>query len=307
MNTVPATFARDAVEVARQELLDSLRTRRVLVMALLFVVGGAGSGYGLGQVMTQAEQAARAAGAAIGAAGGDAALASQLQGTEVWQQIIGKAVDDPDAAASLARQPPLALAFAWVAMLFAPLLVLVTASETIGAEVETRAVRYTLLRTGRGEYVVGKLLGQLAILAAVVALSGVAFLVTGGLSTEGVSLPSTALAMARFWPWVVVDALPWLALAVGASMLATSAQGARAIALGAAIGMALLHSLAGAAWLAGLPSVVRSLLDGITPYGRGFGVIFPVGVTMARSLALCLGLSVLYLGASFSLFRRRDL
>jgi ABC-type transport system involved in multi-copper enzyme maturation permease subunit len=298
---------RDVLEIARFQVLEAARTRRVVVLALLFIVGGILSAWGFGHFL---EKAAKMAADVPGAPPSDqtGAMLKWLQGTPVYSSIIEGAFGDAADGSVLATLPPMALIFAWLTMTFAPVLVLFTTSDAIGADIENRALRYTLLRTGRIEYVVGKFLGHLGLLTAVIALEAIAFLAVTTAVVSQVPVLETGVAMLRFWPWIVVDAMPYVALAIGASMLASSANGGRAMAIAALLGFVVLHALCGVAGVraSGVGAMFFEAIDYVTPFTRKFGVLAPVGGTFARSAGICFGLTIAYVGGAFAFFRSRD-
>lgn len=299
---------RDVGLIARFELLEAVRTRRVVVLVLLFLLGGGFSAWGFARLLGDAESAAaRALGAPDTSRPG--ASLSALEHTPIYRDLVKSLVDDPAAASALAALPPLVLVFAWLAMTFAPSLVVLTSSDAVSQEIETRALRYTLLRTGRVEFVLGKLMGQLALLAGVILLAGVTFLTVSAIVLAGFPFGASALAMLRLWPWIVVDTLPYLGLALGASMVASSAQAGRALAIAFVVLLALAHAAAQMDALRHGPiaTALLDLLDYATPFPRRYGVIAPVGATFLHGLAVSLGTFAAYGGLGLWFFRRRDL
>jgi len=299
---------RDVLMVMRFELIESLRTRRVLFLMLLFLIGGGISAWGFARLVGEAERAAAEVLAAPTTERPGASL-DRLRQTPMYRDILKGMVDDPEAAKSLEALPPLVLVFAWLTMMFAPALVLLGASDSVAEEVASRGVRYSLLRTGRSEYVLGKFCGQLLLLGVVVGLSGLTFFVISWFSLVSLPVQATVLGMLRFWPWIVLDVLPYLGLAFLASMIARGAASARIYAVLGAIGLAIVHALARWSWLRHGPiaSALLDLVDYLTPLPRGYGVLAPLGTTLLRSAAMCLGLTAVYLGGGLALFRRRDL
>jgi ABC-type transport system involved in multi-copper enzyme maturation permease subunit len=299
---------RDIRTVTRFELIESLRTRRVVLSILLFLACGAVWAWGFARLVDQAERAAAEVLAAPVTQKAGASL-DRLRRTPMYREIVKSVVDDPEAAKSLEALPPLVVVFAWLAMSFAPFLILFCSSGAIADEVGSRGVRYSLLRTGRTEYVLGKFCGQLLLLAVAVGLSGIAFLVVSWFLLVNLPVGETVLGMVRFWPYVVLHALPYLALAFLASMLARGWIGACVYAALGMIGLWIVHLLARWEWLRHGPivSALLDLADYATPSTLGYGVLAPLGGTFLRSAALCLWLTALYLGSGLALFQRRDL
>jgi ABC-type transport system involved in multi-copper enzyme maturation permease subunit len=299
---------RDILTVTRFELIESLRTRRVVLFMLLFLASGGAWAWGFAHLVEKAERAAAEVLAAPTTQKPGTSL-DRLRKTPMYRNVLENLVDDPEAAKSLEALPPLVVVFAWLAMTFGPALVLFCASGSVADEVGSRGVRYSLLRTGRTEYVLGKFCGQLLLLTGVVGLSGITFFAVSWSLLASLPVESTVLGMLRFWPWVVVDVLPYLGLAFLASMLARGWIGACTYSVLGALGLLGVHRLARWDTLRHGPivSALLDLVDYVTPVPRNYGVLAPLGTTCLRSVALCLGLTALYLGSGLVLFRRRDL
>jgi ABC-type transport system involved in multi-copper enzyme maturation permease subunit len=208
-----------------------------------------------------------------------------------------------------ARVPPIVVFFGWASFVFTPWLVLFTSSDTIATEVASRSIRFAALRTGRLEFALGKLVGQVAVVVGVTGLMAVAFYVVAWARLSGFELGATALGLLSYWPRVIVYLLPFVAWALCASMITSSANVARLVALGGGVLLAILGGLAGSERLRAGP-VSEALLDVagyLTPFGHSEGLSFPPGGTLGVDLAALLALAVVYFAAGFAVLRRRDL
>src|SRR2546428_181667 len=83
--------------------------------------------------------------------------------------------------------------------------------------------------------------GLLALIAAVFRLSALTFFAVAAFTMTGFRAGENLLAAIRFWPWLVVDVLPYLGLALGVSMIGSGPQSARALALLSVLVLASLH------------------------------------------------------------------
>jgi ABC-type transport system involved in multi-copper enzyme maturation permease subunit len=200
--------------------------------------------------------------------------------------------------------------FGWAAMLFTPWLILFTAADTISSEVASRAIRYTALRTSRLAYALGKAIGQAGIILGVTALSAVAFFVVAWMTFDVFDAGATAAGLASYWPRVVLYCLPFLAWAMLSSMATSSTNLARILALGGAVGLAIVNAIAQSPKWRGRSDVGDGFLDiltHLTPFGHREGFFYPPGGAFTSDLALCLALTVVYFSAGFAILRRRDL
>ena len=300
-------FLRDVGLVARFELGESVRSRLLLVMVLLFVGGGALGAWGYTTVISKIEEAAATALSAP-TADKPGATVARLREAPRYRDMLKFFTGDEGKAAYYAELPPIVVFFGWAAFLFTPWLLLFTAAETIASEVSSRAIRYSLLRTGRLAYALGKAGGQLLVLIGVTGLCAVVFFLVAWAQLAAFEPGTTALWLLSYWPRVVIYNLPFLAWAMFASMVTGSANVARIVALGGAVVLALIHGLAGLRWVqrSAIWSTVVDLLGYLSPFGHNQGLSYPPGGALPGDLLICLALTVLYFAAGFAVLRRRD-
>jgi ABC-type transport system involved in multi-copper enzyme maturation permease subunit len=303
-------FARDVALVARFELAEAARSKLLVVMVLLFVGAGALGAWAYTEVLERIESnAAKITGAPPPRrpGGGLRRLREQRSYRDMLRMFTGS-----DAKADYyASIPPIVVFFGWVSFTFTPWLVLFTSAETIATEVATRSIRYSVLRTGRLEFALGKTLGQALIVVGVTALSALTFFLVAAFALDGFEGVATARGLLSYWPRVVLYLLPFLGWAMLASMLTSSANLARILSLGGGTALAVIAGLVARppSWLRGNAVLdgVRDLLGYVTPYGHSEGLSYPPGGALGSDLAVCLALTVLYFAAGFAVLRRRDL
>lgn len=286
--------------VARYEWLEALRSRLVLLWAVAYG-GGAllGSRIFLG-LLQAAEHTAREA------------LAQQLgkDPAELPEGLIRERVipwlmqfvEDPALRSELSRIDPLSLFYGFVTLQSVPLVVLVLSAGSIAGDVANGAARYVLFRCDRFSWVLGKLLGQAALLAAGLLLAGGASALMGWV----MSYPVTGAS----WMWLARMALrtwvygvAYLGLFGALSMFAHTPMRARvgAVVLWFFLTVAhwmltvdgsFLQALSALSWL--IPAHHRPAL-----WSGDWGV---------RGLAVgCLvGIAGLAIGLGYQGFRRRD-
>lgn len=301
------TFLRDVALIGRFELAEAVRSKLLMVMVILFVGAGAVGAWQYTELLgTIEENAAKMMNAPQTRKPG--AMARGIQGSTSYRDMIRRMVSDDRKADYYASVPPIVLFFGWVSMMFTPWLVLFTSAETIATEVAGRGIRYSLMRTGRLQYALGKMAGQSAIVAGVTALSAIAFFVVAWIGLGTFDVGPTAVGMLSYWPRILVATLPFLAWAMFASMVTASVNMARIVSLAGAVGLAIISGLAHKkSWRTG--PVSESLLDGVgflTPFGHTDGLSYPPGGEFAQDLAVCLALTVVYFAAGFAILRKRD-
>jgi ABC-type transport system involved in multi-copper enzyme maturation permease subunit len=307
---VGPAFVRDVGLVARFELAEALRSRLLIVMVLLFVGAGALSAWVCTRIISSVEEnAAKVMGAPETKQRG--ALFRRLRDAGSYRAVLTILVRDPAKAAYFAAIPPIVVFFGWSMFMFTPFLVLLASAESIATDVGSRAIRYSVLRTGRLQFALGKALGQLAIVGGVTLLSALVYYLIAWASLSHFEHQATALGMLSYWPRVLVFLLPFLGWAMFASMVTRSANFARILALGGGAALVVLANLAEnpPRWLRGGPlsDALRALLSYLTPFGHNDGLSYPPGGAFASDIAVCLALTVLYFAAGYTFLRKRDL
>jgi ABC-type transport system involved in multi-copper enzyme maturation permease subunit len=306
----PPFALRDVGLVARYELAEAMRSRLLVVMVLLFVGAGALGAWGFTEILERVEQnAAKITGAPAPKRPGK--VARRLREAGSYREMVKVFVGDDAKADYFSSIPPIVLFFAWVSLNFTPWLVFFTSSETIATEVGNRGIRYTVLRTSRLQYAAGKFVGQTAIVVGVTALSALTFYLVAALALDGFEAGATARGLVTHWPRVVLYLMPMLAWSLLASMVTSSANLARILALGGGVVLSIFWGLAAhpPPWLrtGAVADAVRDLLPYLTPFGHYDGLLYPPGGALASDVAVCLALTVVYFAIGFAVLRRRDL
>jgi ABC-type transport system involved in multi-copper enzyme maturation permease subunit len=287
---VNPALLRDVGLIAGFDLRESLRTRRALVLVLLYVViAASASGIyirivnemreNLASVPGSAAEISVAADAGYGAlllffAGGDGALANHL-----------------------ATYPTMVLVFAWISLAFLPWFIALTSYDLIAGDLHLRTIRYAALRTSRGAFVLGKLLGQAALVAGVTGLGMLPVLVLGAIYLPGFDLLGTLFALLSTWPVTVLCALGYLGVVTLASQLCKGPGAARATAVGLLL----------AVWICALLPAPYTPLNWLSPWHWKYALFHPALGERLLAIGACLGLCAGYTALGYLRFRRRDL
>lgn len=286
----PSTFLRDATLIAGFDLRESLRTRRALVLVLLYVLIASAASYIYVQAVATIDNVTVLAG------GQDAAMeAAKDEG--YGQMLLFFAGGDATLADHLATYPAMVLLFAWVSLAFLPWFIALTSYDQIAGELHLRTIRYAALRTSRGAYVLGKLLGQAALVAGVAALGMIPVVVIGAIWLPNFAAVATITALLSTWPVTVVCALGFLGVVSLASQLTRTPGTARAAAVGLLFGV----------WLLSLQSGAWAWLGVLSPWYWKPGLYQPGITDRLVAAAGCLGLCAGYTALGYLRFRRRDL
>lgn len=252
MNAAPAekTFLRDLLIVAGQELAESIRTKRALLLLLLFCgITAAGTLWFIKLIQIVEQQLTTALALDAGTTGSTTAT---LWNSKMFRGIIVDMVGDRDLAESLLRFTPLGLFFGWLTMTFTPWLVALTSSARITEEIWSGSARFVLCRTTRLAWICGKFTGQALQLLVALALCIVTAWLCGRLRFEAFDGMATFGDMLLLAPKAWIYGVTFLGLVTGLSLFCKSPGIASVLGMIGLIvvtgGYHLAHYLAGEGW-----------------------------------------------------------
>jgi ABC-type transport system involved in multi-copper enzyme maturation permease subunit len=210
--------------VATFDLLESLRSRKAVVLLLLYAVGALGaSGIFIRILIAIRERLEEQVGQAVDM--------KQMMDSPGMARVVGALAGDNDVANAIVAIPPLALFYGWLAMNFVPLLVLFTSADAIAGDVNSGAVRFSLFRTDRISWAAGKLIGQTALMAVGVLVGALACWLTGLLWLDGMPAGATAWWLLRISGRSIVYSFAYLGMVMCASQLTRTGARAGGLAL----------------------------------------------------------------------------
>lgn len=285
---------RDALRIARFELHESLRTRRALAVAVLFLLVALGLAIAYSAAVNETRRAL-----------GEEALLRGAANTAYEQMLLWLADHDGKAARFMAEQPPAALFLVKIATWFVPVLVVLTSAEGIARDVGTRAARYTLMRTSRLAFALGKVLGQGLLILVVLGASALLFLMVAAARTEGFELLGSALGIARFAPFVASHALCFVALAALASQLTTRPAAARGLALLLTLAAALLLAVPALVYATSLPGAF-GWVSWLSPFAHDEWAFQPDLLARVAGVGVYLAFAVGFFALGYLRLRSRD-
>ncbi|MEI8244028.1 MAG: ABC transporter permease subunit [bacterium] len=296
----------DAVwRVARNELFDSCRSRRVLVVGLLYLAGAAAATLIFIWAVHKIErQLAETMGVAI--APGSGSVTATLWKSDGFRHFVIGIAGDKALAKTLLSIPPLALFYGWLAFAFTPALVMLTSATRISEEVSSGSVRFVLFRVSRLEWCLGKYAGQAVQLFVALLLSAAAAWVAGLCRMHFFEPLPSALAMLLFAGKAWIYGLAFLGVAMAVSQACAAPNLAMALGFLGWIALASLSALsghyAGDGWRR-----VWEVLNALTPGGHRADLWWGTAANATPAVAYLLALSFVYLFAGYAAFSRRDL
>lgn len=290
--------------IAENELVETVRSKRVLVVALLYL-GGAVAGTLLFIEFLSGVEETLSEGLGVATPATPGALSQSVFRSPQFFALLTSWVEDRDLAKQLVTMPPLSLFYGWMSLMFLPLMVTLTAAETVSGELSTGAVRFQLLRVDRLTYSLGKLLGQTLLMAgSVVAGAGLVWL-AGRLTMSSFDGLSHAVWLLRLSLRAACYGFAYVGLVVGLSHLTRSVPASRAIALLSLVMLAMISSLLSALSSFGEYAWADSLAV-VLPSSHKLSLLRPALADRLPAMLILTALGALFFSAGFAYRRRRD-
>ena len=292
--------------VAAMEWSLAVRSRRALVMTLLFVAVAIGVMYATISAFTAVEQQlVQSLGLPESETPGAALMA--LWKSKPFVRFIEHITHSSLVFADIRGQNPLLLFYAVFLFQVVPLLTLLVLAPRVADDVRSGAARYWLVRVSRTEWSLGKFFGEALMLAAAM---GVGSLAAWAVMLCRLSVSDGFSMLPGIFDWTVrawVYAFAWLGFFLGLSHIVKSGGKATALGILALLGATmwslalrnLAENVAGFGWAGHLDALVPNSVWTLL-WRRSPAVLFQGVVHLAT-------LSFLYLALGAAVFRRRDI
>ena len=290
--------------VAENELLETVRSKRVLVVALLYLGGAVGGTLLFIEFLTGIEESL-SEGLGVAAPSTPGALSQSLFRSPQFLTLLTRWVEDRAFAEQLVAMPPLSLFYGWMSLTFLPLMVTLTAAETISSELGSGAVRFQLLRVDRLTYSLGKLLGQTLLMVGSVVSGAALVWLAGRLSMAQFDAWSHATWLLRLSLRAGCYGFAYVGLVVGLSHLTRSVPASRAIALFALVAFSSLSSVLDALILWGDYGWAESVAV-LLPSAHKLDLLRPTLPDRLPAILILGALGSAYFAAGFVFRQRRD-
>ena len=228
--------------MARYELGEAARTR-LLQIVVAGYLGGIGFGCWVLTRIVQEMESALAQQLRVPVTERPGAMLSTLRDNGSLVSLLSPVAGSDEAAEALLGRPLLALWIGAATMFLLPAVVIVATSGSVASEVQSRSLRYLLVRTSRSSIAFGKLLGQLAMVA-LAALAGVGLAWAMGMVMM-VGNPPVELLVALLERSALgfLYALPYAGMGMAVSMCITHPNGARLVAGALLVVSPILYNL----------------------------------------------------------------
>ncbi|MDD5522590.1 MAG: ABC transporter permease subunit [Kiritimatiellae bacterium] len=298
---------RSTINVASHELADSIRSRRAIVLLILYLAGSIVGTLIFIKVLHEVEtQVVKAMG--LDPAKNPGGVTATLWESSHFREIVVHLSGDREIAEQLLRVPPLALFYAWLSFAFAPLLVVLTAAPRIAEEVWSGSVRFALFRTSRGAWCMGKYIGQACQIFLALLLSAAGAWLVGFIRMEHFAPADSMITMFLFAVKAWIYSLAFLGLATGISQFFSSPNIATAISFVALMIMGILGAIS--SHLANPNTIcgkIWDLVNLLIPSGHKIDLWRTDPDHVIPAVVFLFALSIAYMLIGHSYFSRRDL
>jgi len=298
-----STFLRHVWVVLRYELADAVRSRRVVILLLLYLAGAMLTCNGFITAMHSLETQL-ADTLALPASSSAGTVTNALWRSKAFRRMIISLIGNREIALEILSVPPIAVIYGWLAFTFTPVLVTLSASSRISEEVSSGSVRYILTRTSRPAWCIGKFMGQACEVLLALMLSAIATwcLARFRMASSGDVDTARWIVIYGWKAWIY--SLAFIGLALGISQAIRSPYHAMGLSLLVLIAMGILslmaRHLAGDGW-----RNLWQIADFVFPINQKMNLwrLKPAYVLNSSLYLVALGLTYLFTG--YAVFTKR--
>ncbi len=296
---------RQIWRVACYEWFDALRSRRALVVLLLYMTASVCNMYWSISLlhrmenelatMLQLPQSERAG-----------VVSAALWKSKQFRRIMKNVTQNDMVLQDLTGKHPVELIYAWFAFFYTPILVVLVAGNRIAEDIGSGAVRYVIFRTSRVCWSMGKFSGQVVMIGLSLLLSGIGAYAVAKYRLAGSGTPDLLPNILQWSLRAWIYSIPYLGLAMGLSHLTRSASkatimGIIAITFCFVTSIVIRHFTTEVGWRAYLPYLGLLVPDEHKMYlWRSAAAPLVTGFTYLVTLGFC------YLLTGYAFFRKRD-
>jgi ABC-type transport system involved in multi-copper enzyme maturation permease subunit len=298
------SFFRDTWIVGRYELADAVRSRRALVVLILFLAAGILICNGVVSFIFKAEaQISETLGLPASTSAG--VVTDALWEYKGFKRLMIELVGDRAVALELLAVPPMVMIFSWLTFTLAPILVMITSSTRISEELGCGSIRFVALRTSRAAWVLGIFMGQALLLILALLLSAIGAWCVFRFRLADID----SMAMGRgmiVYAWKVwVYSLSFIGLALGISQTTHSANKAMSFGCLAWFGFWVLYGIASFRLDNG-GTKAWQLVEILTPMGHCLDMWRSDFAHQVQATFFLASLGLVYLFSGYFWFARKD-
>jgi len=296
---------RQMWRVACHEWFDALRSRRALVVLLLYLAAAVCNMHWSINLLHKLENELATA-LQLPQSERTGVVSTTLWKSKPFQRMMQQMTQNDLVLKDITGKHPVELIYAWFAFFYTPLLVVLVAGNRIAEDLGSGAVRYVIFRTSRASWSLGKFVGQTLMIGLALLLSGCGAYAIAKFRLAGSGTPDLFLNMVQWSGRAWIYSIPYLGLAMGLSHFTRSVSKATVmgiIAITACFVLSILirHFSAETGWRSFLPYLGELLPDGHKMYlWRNAAAPLITGSVYLTTLGFC------YLLTGYAFFRKRD-
>jgi ABC-type transport system involved in multi-copper enzyme maturation permease subunit len=308
MRYLPAmahSFLRDLGIHAVHEYRDSLRSKRAIVVLLIYLGGSILLCNGFVSVLKELEDTVLNS---LGVAKTESAgtVTQTLWKTDFFQRILNRMVKDPYLADHLVNVEPLAVYFFWMTSVFAPIILMMISPTRVSEELATGSARFVLFRSSHATWILGKVAGQLFLLYPALLCCAAGAWLVGWFRLSHFDGAGTAAQLLQYSLLLAAYLTPFLFAATGVSQLTRSVNLATCYGFVFIIASAALHGMSihyrnKETWTA-----FWQFIAWILPQGYRKDLLYPDPSHLVPAILILFCLGVAYLLPGYRLLTRRD-
>lgn len=296
---------RDIMLVAVHEGFDALRSRRALVVLLLYMAAALCNMHWSINLLHRLENELATV-LQLPASERAGVISTALWKSKPFQRMMRQMTQNDLVLQDITGKHPAELIYAFFAFFYTPLLVVLVAGNRIAEEIGSGSVRYTIFRISRAGWSVGKFLGQTLMIGLALLLSGLGAYAVARYRLAGSGAPDLLLNIVQWSARAWLYSIPFLGLAMGLSHLTRSASratvlGILAVTVCFVLSILIRHFSAESGWRAVLPAIGMLLPD---EYKMCLWRQAPPPLVSGGATLVTLGFC--YLLAGHACFRKRD-
>jgi hypothetical protein len=294
---------RDIFLVAGYELARAARTRLLQVVVLGYAVVVFLADWSFVEALSIAEaQVANTLG--LPSTDRPGTLLAHVTNSEMIRPMLVDAIGSESLAAQLFDMPLLGVWAGVISMTALPVVMLAGTAGSLSGEVQSKSIRFLVLRTERLAIVFGKFLGQIGLVAIAGLVGTLVTLGVGQFMMMEQSLPRIATTVLRLLIPGLLFALPFGAMGLCASQWVGNRNGARALAVAALIANGILVAYAEDSSGGDIGQRIATIAAWFSP-SSGWTALWEPSLLPAASRAGIV--SLVWVALGFVRFTRRDL
>ncbi len=281
------------------DLLESLRSRKAIMLLALYLLGSLGASGIFIRILSALQDR-------LQEQMGHAVRMHEIMASPGMTRLVGALAGDPEVAKAIVTIPPMAIFYGWLAIHFVPLLILFTSSDAISGDVSSGAVRFSLFRTDRISWAVGKLVGQTCLMAVGVLVGALGCWVMGLVWLDQMPVADTGYWLVRISGRAIVYSFAYLGMVMCASQMARTNARAGGLALVIMFFCWLSATVLQAGPIQKRAPTLTAVLARLFPGGHQLALWHPSLVRSGSAMLALIAIGLAFFALGFWRFNARD-